>query len=116
MSDRADRLGASMQAEIASILARDVKDPRVAEAGLMTITQVALNPDLRLARVYVSFAQTDAAKKTAGMAALEKVAGFVRGEIGRRLNLRRAPELRFILDDSQDKIAHIESLLREDPK
>jgi ribosome-binding factor A len=114
MSDRAQRLAASMQAEIASILAREVKDPRVAAAGLMTVTQVALNPDLRLARVYVSFANTDADKKTACLAALEKVAGFVRGEVGRRLNLRRAPELRFVIDDSQDKIAHIEALLREE--
>jgi ribosome-binding factor A len=112
---RAVRLASAIQTEVADLLVRTVKDPRVVAAGLLTVTHVALNPDLRLGRVYVSFVGASEEAQTDALDALAKIAGWVRGEVGRRLNLRRAPELRFMRDESADQIAKIEALLATDP-
>jgi len=107
------RLGASIRAELADIIAREVKDPRVHAAGLLSVTRVDLSPDLRSARVFVSFTGTDE-EGAAAVAGLTKAVGFVRGEVGRRLSLRRAPELRFFHDKTVEAVAKIDALLRGD--
>ena len=112
---RKDRLSAAIQEELASVVGRDIKDPRVHAAGLLTITRVDLSPDLRSARVFISFTgDTEAA--TAAIEALAEAAGFSRGAIARRLSLRRAPDLRFIHDRTSEHVAKIEALLKEGPE
>lgn len=112
--ERPQRLGEAMRAELAELIARDVKDPRVRDAGLVTVTEVRPSPDLSFARVWVSIVGADQAKARAALAALAKASGWLRGEVGRRLGLRRAPELRWELDTSGEQAARIDELLRED--
>ena len=113
-NDRQARLAAAMRAEISDLVAREVKDPRVHAAGLVTVTRVDLTPDLRSARVLVSFTGDEAAG-AAAVAALGRAVGFVRGEVARRLSLRRAPDLRFVHDRTAEQIAKIDALLKEEP-
>ncbi len=111
---RKERLSAAIREELAGIVAREVKDPRVHAAGLVTFTRVDLSPDLRSARVFVSFTGTTEAGEAA-IAGLQHAVGFLRGEVARRLSLRRAPDLKFIHDKTAEHVAKIEALLREEP-
>jgi ribosome-binding factor A len=114
MSERGDKLASAIQMGLAGIITKDVKDPRVHNAGLLTVTRVAMSDDLRVARVFVSFVGGDEESHAAAVKGLSRAAGFLRGEIGRRLTLRRAPELRFVQDKTAEHVAKIEALLRED--
>jgi len=113
-SGRQARLAASIRAELADVVARDVKDPRVHAAGLITFTRVDLSPDLRTARVFVSFSGDEAAG-AAAVAGLTKAVGYIRGEVARRLSLRRAPDVKFIHDRTLEHVAKIDALLKEEP-
>ncbi len=113
MSDRKVRLAAAIRAELADIAARELKDPRLHAAGLLTFTRIELSSDLRSARILVSFSGTIEAGAEA-VAALTRAVGFVRGELARRLSLRRAPELRFIHDRTSEHVAKIDALLKGD--
>jgi ribosome-binding factor A len=106
-SKRTDRVGDQIRMEIADILTRRVKDPRV---GFVTITAVDLSPDLRQAWVYVTVLQ-EGARETETMAALSRAGGFIKGELGRRLRLRYVPELTFVKDTSVDRVARVLNLL-----
>ena len=104
---RRERLGDQLQVELADLIQHEVRDPRV---GFVTVTEVRMSPDLKHARVYVSI--LGAAEETAeSFDALEKTGGFLRSQIGRRLGLRHVPELRFVLDETLDTSARIDSLL-----
>jgi ribosome-binding factor A len=113
-SGRKARLAASLRAEIADLVTREVKDPRVHAAGLFTVTRVDLSGDLRTARAFVSFTGDEKAGAEA-TEALGRAAGFIRGELARRLTLRRAPDLRFIHDRTTEHVAKIDALLKEEP-
>ena len=82
-------------------IANDVKDPRVRAATLITVAKVELNVDMSVANVYVSIVGDDATADGV-IAGLSKAAGFLRGPVGRELDLQRAPELRFMHDVSLD--------------
>lgn len=106
---RIKRVNEQLKREIAEILLGEVKDPRV---GAVTVTAVSAAPDLTLARVFVHpLGDDDERRET--LAGLRAAAPFVRAEIGRRLPLRRAPELRFEVDESVDHAMRIERLLAE---
>ena len=81
---------------VLSALLRQVKDPRV--QGLASITRVEVSRDLSRCRVYVSVLEEE--KRGALMKGLASAAGFLRGEAGRLLSLRHAPQLQFLPDDS----------------
>jgi ribosome-binding factor A len=96
-----------IQRELAILLSREVKDPRV---GPVTVTQVTLVPDMSSARVYVvPFATSQPHPDF--MEGLKAVAGFLRGEVGRRVGLRHAPRLVFELDESIEKAARLTALI-----
>ena len=95
-SNRIGRINEEIQKELASQL-RTVKDPRVAET-MISITHVETTPDLRYAKVYVSFLQEE--KAAEAMKGLKSAGGYLRRELGRALNLRYTPELVWALDDS----------------
>ena len=81
---------------LASIV-RDVKDPRI--SPLTSVTGVEVAPDLKTCKVYISVYGDEAAgAKT--MEGLRSAAGFIRGELARKVNLRNTPQLTFVLDDS----------------
>lgn len=106
---RTDRLGHEIRVILAEMMVREVKDPRI---GFATITRVELTADLRHARVYVSvLGSADEQQKT--IEGLSSAAGFLRREIGHRLDLRRAPDLAFILDHGAEAGERIEMLLQQ---
>ena len=106
-SGRLRRIEAQMQRVLAELIPREVKDPRV---GPVTVTQVALAPDLSTARVFiVPFG--DAGGRPDVLAGLKAAAGFLRGEVGRAVGLRHAPRLDFVRDDSFDRAAELSALI-----
>ncbi len=104
---RAERVADQIRMEVADILARKIKDPRI---GFITVTDVDLSPDLRVARVYVTSLHEGGPKGFA-LEGLANASGFVRGELGRRLELRYTPELIFCQDGSRQQGNRIDQLL-----
>jgi ribosome-binding factor A len=106
MTRRTVRLADEIRDEVAVIIGRDLKDPRI---GFVTVTRVELADDLRNAKVLVSvLGGTGEREKT--VHALRKAAGFVRREIGRRIRMRYVPELTFHFDagvDATDRLARL---------
>ncbi|MCL2530953.1 MAG: 30S ribosome-binding factor RbfA [Oscillospiraceae bacterium] len=94
-----------------SVLLRDLKDPRVA-GKLLTIMRVQLSGDGSTAKIYVSAMEGFAAAQEATKG-LKSAAGFLRGELGRQLGLRKSPELRFIADNSIEEGTQILQKLDE---
>ena len=95
-SNRIGRINEEIQKELATLL-RSVKDPRVQDT-MISITHVETTPDLRYAKVYVSFLEADRANDA--IKGLKSAGGYLRRELGRALNLRYTPELAWELDDS----------------
>lgn len=110
--NRAERMGETMRAELATLVRERLKDPRLAKAGIVTITQVRVTGDLSVARVLVGFMGGDDAAVPGALAALESAQGLLRGELGRALDLRRTPELRFIHDRTAEHLDKIDRLLK----
>ena len=88
---------------------RRLKDPRL--AGLVTVTEVRVTPDLKQARIFISVLGSEA-EQAATLAGLAAASGYVRRELGQRLQLRRGPEIHFVLDRSEEYGQRIEDLLR----
>lgn len=103
-SNRINRINDEIQRELASQI-RNLKDPRVAATGMVSITRVDTTNDLRYARIYVSV--LDKAKEPEVLKGLKSASGYLRRELGHTLSLRATPELTFIQDDSMVKGAHI---------
>ena len=95
-SNRIGRINEEIQKELASLIP-NLKDPRV-QNTMISITRVEATPDLRYAKVYVSFLQEDRAE--GAMKGLKSASGYLRRELGHALNLRYTPELMWALDDS----------------
>ena len=106
---RADRVADLILKELAEVLLRKVRDPRLAD---ITLTKVDVSPDLRNAKVYYSLLGDDQ-KKDEVAGGLESARGFVKRELGKRLHLRRIPDIVFYFDDSLEHGSHIEQLLTE---
>jgi ribosome-binding factor A len=106
---RTERLGHQIRVELAELISRQVKDPRI---GFATVTRVELSADLHHARVFVSVLGNPEEQKN-NIEGLTSAAGFLRHEIGHRLALRRAPELSFILDPGVEAGEKIEMLLQQ---
>ena len=95
-SNRIGRINEEIQKELSSLI-RNLKDPRVQDT-MISITHVETTPDLRYAKVYVSFLQEERAKDA--LKGLASAGGYLRRELGRALQLRYTPELVWALDDS----------------
>ncbi|MGN0985899.1 MAG: 30S ribosome-binding factor RbfA [Candidatus Enterenecus sp.] len=107
-SNRIGRINEEIQRELAALIPT-VKDPRV--TGMISVTAVDTTTDLRYAKVYVSMLDKSSAKEV--VKGLKSAAGYLRRELGHRLNLRYTPELVFEEDHSIDHGAHILELLRD---
>ena len=95
-SNRIGRINEEIQKELSNLI-RNLKDPRVQDT-MISITHVETTPDLRYAKVYVSFLQEDRAKDA--LKGLQSAGGYLRRELGSALNLRYTPQLNWALDDS----------------
>ena len=107
---RHERIAEEIHHEISIMVVGELKDPRI--AGLVTVTEVRVTPDLKQARIFVSVMGTDA-EQASTLQGLAAAAGFVRRELTQRLGLRRVPELFWILDKSEEYGERIEGLLRQ---
>jgi ribosome-binding factor A len=102
-----ERLNEALREEIATILEGELSDPRI---GLVSVSEVHLAPDSKSARVMVVVdGDDDDASET--LEGLQAAVGYIRRELTERLQLRRAPELLFQLDRSQESMARVEELL-----
>jgi ribosome-binding factor A len=110
--DRPARVGERIREELSLLLLRRVNDPGVAS---VTVTEVSVTPDLRIAHVNYS-ALVAKEERPAVAKALRRSSGFLRRELGHSLGLRYAPELQFHYDDSFDRGARIEAILRDIPE
>lgn len=104
---RAERVADQIRMEVADILMRRIKDPRVRS---VTVTDVELTSDLRLARIYVTTMEREEAERQV-FDGLAKASGFIRVELGKRLSLRYLPDLTFIKDVSGPRGDRILQLL-----
>ena len=109
-SNRISRINEEIQRELSEQFRR-LKDPRVSQTGMVSITRVDTTGDLRYSRIYVS--ALDKSQEKEVLKGLKSAAGFLRRELGRSLQLRYTPELQFVADDSIQHGAHILEVLRQ---
>ena len=109
MSRRIPRLNEQLKREVSEIIAREVRDPRV---GLVIVTGAEVTPDLWVAKIYVQLTG-DTVEKEETLAGLKAAAPFVRIALGKRLQLRRVPEIRFLEDLTLERASRIEQILDE---
>jgi ribosome-binding factor A len=106
---RHERVAVEIQQEVGAMIAGELKDPRL--AGLSTVTEVRVTPDLKQARIFVSVmgSEVEQARALKGLVAATP---FIRRELSERLTLRRVPDLHFVLDHSEEYGQRIDELLR----
>ncbi|MEC4680348.1 MAG: 30S ribosome-binding factor RbfA [Nitrospirota bacterium] len=104
---RATRVADQIRMEVAEILSRKIKDPRV---QFVTVTDVTMTADLKIARIYVTALDQDHFEQQTAPG-LKSAVGYVRKEVGRRLNLRYTPEIVFYRDTSAEYAHRIEQIL-----
>jgi ribosome-binding factor A len=107
-SIRPERVAELVQREVTDILSRKLRDPRLAG---VTVTDVEVTPDLKVATIFVSTLEGGAAREAA-LGALGRAARVVRRELAPRLGLREVPEVRFRFDESIERGARVDDLLR----
>ena len=105
--DRTDRISEEIKREISIIIQNELKDPRLAK--MISVTSVDVTRDLRYAKVYVSVLGNEDEKRDS-CSGLKSAAGYIRREIGRRIQLRYTPEIIFELDDSIERGVYINKL------
>lgn len=114
-SRRVSKVSSLIQQEVSQMLLHDIKDDRVG-SGIVSVTDVDVSGDLQHAKIYVSIYGTDEAKAET-MAGLKSATGYVRRELGRRIRLRRTPEVVFIEDraiERGDRMLALLNLLSEE--
>jgi ribosome-binding factor A len=109
-SQRQLRVGEQVRHAIAEILAQGGVHDADLEGHIITVPEVRMSPDLKLATIYVM----PLGGRDTGLviAALDRNKKFLRGEVARRVNLKFAPDLRFRVDERFDEAERIEKLLR----
>ena len=101
------RLEGTIRKNISDIIQFGLKDPNV---GFVTITDVHVSNDHSFAKVFVTFLGKDA-RAQAGLKALNQAKGFIRSELSQRLDIRRTPDLIFVLDETEMKARHIDEII-----
>ena len=105
---RADRVAQQIQREIAVILQREVKDPRV---GMVTVSDVELTRDLQHAKIFVTFFLNEVDDIEAGVKTLNDASGYIRILLGKAMKLRVVPEIRFVYDKTLVEGMRISNLI-----
>ncbi len=105
---RTDRVGQQIQKEIAVILMREVKDPRL---SMTTVSAVEVTRDLAYAKVFVTFFTNEQEEIVTSVEVLNEAAGFIRSLLAKRLRARIMPNLRFVYDKSMAEGVRMSSLV-----
>ncbi|MDX1756989.1 MAG: 30S ribosome-binding factor RbfA [Marinobacter sp.] len=112
---RLDRIGDQIQRELAQLIQREIKDPRL---GMVTVNAVKVSRDLGYADIFVSLLTTEELTATSpevkeSLAILNKAAGFLRGQLGRAMKLRVVPHLRFHFDTLLGQSRRMDALINQ---
>lgn len=107
---RATRVAEQVHQELAGLIAREVKDPRI---GMVTLTGVDITPDYAHATVFFTVLPSDAQTVSATLAGLGRAAGFLRSQLFRRIRVHTIPELRFVHDVSVERGMDLSRLIDE---
>lgn len=107
---RSERIAEEIRNELSLMLAGELKDPRLALP--VSVSEVRVGPDMRTVRVFVRLEGTEDERAEA-LKGLKAAAGYVRHELVERLQLRRAPEILFLVDESEEYGQRIDELLRK---
>ena len=110
MMDRTGRISEEMKKEVSAIIQNELKDPRLPK--IVSVMSADVTKDLRYAKVYISVLGSEEDKKKA-LEGLKSAAGFIRREVGHRLQLRYTPELLFELDNSIERGVYISKLIND---
>jgi ribosome-binding factor A len=102
-----ERRAEALREEIGAIIEGELGDPRI---GLATVSEVAMNPGGKSARVYVNVVGSEEDGKQS-VIGLNAAVGYIRAQLGERLGLRRVPDLHFVLDRSEQYGGRIDQLL-----
>lgn len=106
---RSARVSSQIQKELALIIQREMKDPRI---GLVTVNEVVVTKDLAVAKVYITFLNAEQQAISDYLKIINDAAAYLRGEVGKRMKMRSIPELRFFYDDSMDTGLRMDALLK----
>jgi len=109
MSRRNERTSKLIQREISGLLEREVNDPRLSK--LISVTEVALSPDMKYAKIFVSTLGDEMDNKEEMLAGFNNASGFLRKELASHLKLRYTPQLSFYYDDSIERGARLLKLM-----
>jgi ribosome-binding factor A len=104
---RSEKVQELLLQEISALIQRGLKDPRI---GFATVTEVDLSNNLKHAKVYISVLGTECEQQDT-IEGLTNASGFIRGSLGKDLNLRYIPVLEFILDETADHVAKINKII-----
>ena len=108
---RTDRVADQLQKELAVLIQREVKDPRL---GMVTVSGVEVSRDLGYADVHITLlGEQDPERIKENLEVLKRAGGFLRSQVARRIKLRHVPELRFHYDESVVRGQHLSSLIEE---
>lgn len=110
MAHRIERVNQLIRQEISELLQREVKDPRL--ESFVAVTEVSTSPDLRHAKVFVSFIGSEEERQKT-LSGLGAATNFLRNQMAKHLRLRRIPELSFQWDDSIERGTHLLQLIDE---
>ena len=108
---RGGRINEEVRKEISVIIRDEIKDPRM--TAMVSVTAVKVSKDLKYAKVFVSIFGKNEEEKNETFAALKSASGYVRREVGQRINLRNTPQIIFELDDSISYSMRIEELIEK---
>ncbi len=109
MSLRTDRVASLLKEEVGTYISREYRDPSY---GFITVTDVQISPDLRIAKIYVSIMGSKE-QKEATLALLEQNKGEIRSFIGSQIRLKFTPALQIYIDETMDRVDRIDKLIRQ---
>jgi len=108
MAYRIDKIENLIKEEISLIFLRKLQDPAF---GFLTITNVKVSPDLRIAKIYISVFERE--KRESVLEKVKASSGFIRTELASRIRIKFMPELKFFIDDTLDYVEKIEGLIKK---
>jgi ribosome-binding factor A len=110
--NRMQRVGDVLQKELATLIRREIRDPRI---GMVTISGISVTPDFSYAKIFVTFltntSQDDSETIKTNLHALNKASSFLRCLLAKKLMLRKIPQLKFVYDSALEKAWHVDELL-----
>lgn len=108
MANKVERIQSLIAKNLAEIIQFNLKDPRL---GFVSVPEVKVTNDFSYAKIFVSFLKEE--DIVPGLEVLERSKGFIRGELAKKMDIRRIPELSFVLDETFKKAQQLEDLINK---